>query len=85
VAAGASPDPQRGNIAKAFVRLAPETEAGDDLVKRIQEHVSKSYAAYGYPREIEFVDDLPKTLTGKVRRIELRNAKLERKGKRPTS
>jgi acetyl-CoA synthetase len=77
-AAVASPDPKRGNIVKAFVRVTPGTETGADLVKRIQEHVSESYAAYAYPRAVEFVDELPKTLTGKIRRIELREAELKR-------
>jgi acyl-coenzyme A synthetase/AMP-(fatty) acid ligase len=45
----------------------------------MQEHVRTSYSSYAYPREIEFVDDLPKTLTGKIRRIELREAEIERK------
>ena len=78
-AAVASPDPKRGNIVKAFVKLAPGSEESDELAQRIKDHVRESYAAYAYPREIEFVDDLPKTLTGKIRRIELRNAELRRK------
>ena len=78
-AAVASPDPKRGNIVKAFVKLAPGSERSDELAQRIKDHVRESYAAYAYPREIEFVDDLPKTLTGKIRRIELRNAELGRK------
>ena len=78
-AAVASPDPKRGNIVKAFVKLAPGGKGTDELAQRIKDHVRESYAAYAYPREIEFVDDLPKTLTGKIRRIELRNAELARK------
>jgi acetyl-CoA synthetase len=78
-AAVASPDPKRGNIVKAFIKLAPGTEGTDELAQRIKDHVRESHAAYAYPREIEFVDDLPKTLTGKIRRIELRNAELGRK------
>jgi acetyl-CoA synthetase len=78
-AAVASPDPKRGTIVKAFVRLAPEVAGDEELVLKIQEHVRDSYAAYAYPREVEFVDDLPKTLTGKIRRIELRRAELEEK------
>ncbi|HZJ52452.1 MAG TPA: acyl-CoA synthetase [Actinomycetota bacterium] len=78
-AAVASPDEQRGHIVKAFVRLAPEVEGSDELVDKIKKHVRKAYAAYAYPREVEFVDDLPKTLTGKIRRIDLRNAETERK------
>src|ERR671919_1089062 len=78
-AAVASPDPKRGNIVKAFVKLAPGHHGSDELAQRIKDHVRESYAAYAYPREIEFVEDLPKTLTGKIRRIELRNAELNRK------
>jgi acetyl-CoA synthetase len=78
-AAVASPDPKRGNIVKAFVRVVPGTETNDDLIARLQEHVRDTYAAYAYPREIEFVDELPKTLTGKIRRIELRQAEMDRK------
>jgi acetyl-CoA synthetase len=54
----------------------------DELADKIRRHVRDRYAAYAYPREISFVDDLPKTLTGKIRRIELRQAELERKKKR---
>ena len=78
-AAVASPDQKRGNIVKAFVRVTPGTTTDDELVGRIQEHVRDAYASYAYPREVEFVDELPKTLTGKIRRIELRQAELARK------
>jgi acetyl-CoA synthetase len=78
-AAVASPDLQRGNIVKAFVCLASGVEGTDALKDKIKEHVKESYAAYAYPREVEFVDDLPKTLTGKIRRIDLRQAEQERK------
>jgi acetyl-CoA synthetase len=77
-AAVASPDQKRGNIVKAFVRLSPGTKGDNELVERIQRHVRDSYAAYAYPREVEFVDELPKTLTGKIRRIELRQAEREK-------
>lgn len=83
-AAVAVPDAKRGNAVKAFVKLTPGNEGSDELVKRIQDHVRNTYAAYAYPREVEFVDDLPKTLTGKIRRIELRNAELaKREGETP--
>lgn len=78
-AAVASPDDKRGNIVKAFVRVAPGTDTSDALVKKMQDHVRSSYSSYAYPREVEFVDELPKTLTGKIRRIELREAEAERK------
>ena len=82
-AAVASPDEKRGSIVKAFVRLAEGVEPTEELAGRIKAHVRESYAAYAYPREIEFVDDLPKTLTGKIRRIELREAE-SRKGRSPS-
>lgn len=78
-AAVASPDPKRGHVVKAFVRLGAGIEGDDDLVERIQRHVRERYAAYAYPREVEFIADLPKTLTGKIRRIELRQAESRRK------
>jgi acetyl-CoA synthetase len=78
-AAVASPDPKRGTIVKAFVKLAPGETGDQGLAERIQENVKARYAAYAYPREVEFVEELPKTLTGKIRRIELRRAETERK------
>jgi acetyl-CoA synthetase len=71
-AAVASPDPQRGQVVKAFVRLAPGHEPGEALAAELQRHVRERLSAYAYPRKVEFVDDLPKTLTGKIRRSELR-------------
>jgi acetyl-CoA synthetase len=74
----ASPDPDRGNIVKAFVILKDGiTESEDDLVKMLQSHVKETTAPYKYPRKIEFVSELPKTSSGKIRRIELRNKELE--------
>jgi acetyl-CoA synthetase len=81
-AAVAAPDAKRGSIVKAFVRLAEGVEPSDDLAAKIQAHVRESYAAYAYPRAVEFVDDLPKTLTGKIRRIELREAEARSEGPR---
>ncbi|HEU5311011.1 MAG TPA: AMP-binding protein, partial [Candidatus Eisenbacteria bacterium] len=77
-AAVASPDPLRGHIVKAFVRVLPGTETSDELAKEIQSFVRGRLSAYAYPRAVEFVDDLPKTLTGKIRRIELRELESER-------
>ena len=71
-AAVASPDERRGNIVKAFIVLTGAFEASDELADEIKRHVRERHSAYAYPREIEFVDDLPKTLTGKIRRVELR-------------
>jgi acetyl-CoA synthetase len=76
-AAVASPDERRGNIVKAFIVLAAGHEGSDALVAEIQGHVRSRLSAYAYPRRIEFVDDLPKTLTGKIRRIELRQREFE--------
>jgi acetyl-CoA synthetase len=71
-AAVASPDERRGMIVKAFVVLASGHEPSDELGKEISTFVRERHSAYAYPRVVEFVDDLPKTLTGKIRRIELR-------------
>jgi acyl-coenzyme A synthetase/AMP-(fatty) acid ligase len=72
------PDPLRGEIVKAFVALKPGFEPSDDLARDIQEHVKRVTAPYKYPREIEFVDELPKTVSGKIRRVELRQREVER-------
>ncbi|ANC78154.1 acyl--CoA ligase [Fictibacillus phosphorivorans] len=68
----ASPDEIRGHIVKAFVVLRDQTANNDVLTKELQEHVKELTAPYKYPRSIEYVDDLPKTTSGKIRRIELR-------------
>ena len=75
-AAVASPDELRGNVVKAFIVLAGGHEPSDDLVKDIQQFVRGRLSAYAYPRKVEFVDDLPKTLTGKIRRSELRKVEV---------
>src|SRR5439155_784820 len=67
------PDTLRGEIVKAFVVLAPGHFASDALAGELQEHVKAVTAPYKYPREIEFVTDLPKTISGKIRRTELRD------------
>ena len=68
------PDPIRGMVVKATVVLSDEykDKAGDDLVKELQNHVKRETAPYKYPRIIEFVDELPKTISGKIRRVEIR-------------
>jgi acetyl-CoA synthetase len=71
-AAVASPDELRGNVVKAFICVASGYSPSDELASEIQQFVRGRLSAYAYPRKIEFVDDLPKTLTGKIRRIELR-------------
>jgi len=77
-AAVAAPDPDRGAIVKAFVVLRSGAPRDDALVARLQEHVKRVTAPYKYPRAIEFVDALPKTVSGKIRRVELRER--ERRG-----
>ena len=67
-------DPQRGQAIKAFIKVMPGTEKSDALIREIQEHVKKKLAAHEYPREIEFIDEFPMTVTGKVRRRDLRDA-----------
>jgi acetyl-CoA synthetase len=71
-AAVASPDERRGAVVKAFIILAAGNEASDELAQEIADFVRVRLSQYAYPRRIEFVDELPKTLTGKIRRIELR-------------
>ena len=77
-AAVASPDERRGSVVKAFVVLADGYEPSDETAKAIQQHVRTRLSAYHYPRLVEFVPSLPKTLTGKIRRIELREAEAQR-------
>ena len=71
-AAVAAPDERRGNVVKAFVVVAGGHEPSDSLAEEIKAFVRERHSAYAYPRIVEFVDELPKTLTGKIRRIELR-------------
>jgi acetyl-CoA synthetase len=71
-AAVASPDERRGNVVKAFVVAVGGYEPTEQLAEEIKTFVRERHSAYAYPRLIEFVPDLPKTLTGKIRRIELR-------------
>jgi 2-aminobenzoate-CoA ligase len=66
------PDSERGQVVKAFVVAKSGVEAGPELVKALQEHVKGTLAPYKYPREIEFLDSLPKTTTGKLQRSALR-------------
>lgn len=68
------PDDIRGMVVKATIILKDEwkAKAGDELIKELQEHVKRETAPYKYPRIIEFVDELPKTISGKIRRVEIR-------------
>ncbi|MDF2788825.1 MAG: acyl--CoA ligase [Neobacillus sp.] len=74
----ASPDEIRGFIVKAFVVLKDDVDANDtELTKNLQEHVKTLTAPYKYPRKIEYLSELPKTTSGKIRRIELRQQELQ--------
>jgi acetyl-CoA synthetase len=75
----ASPDERRGSIVKAFIVLAHGHQPSEGTADEIKRFVRDRHSAYAYPREVEFVQELPKTLTGKIRRVELREAELERK------
>ncbi|MGO9377325.1 MAG: AMP-binding protein [Dissulfurispiraceae bacterium] len=66
------PDPMRGQIVKASIVLAKGYRAGEELAHELQKHVKKVTAPYKYPRIIEFVTELPKTISGKIRRVEIR-------------
>ena len=69
----AAPDPVRGQVVKATIVLASGYTGSDELKKEIQNYVKKVTAPYKYPRIIDFVDELPKTLGGKIKRAEIRN------------
>ena len=68
----AAPDEVRGNIVKAFVVLAPGYLPSDELTQALQQHVRTVTAPFKYPRAVEYVTELPKTISGKIRRVELR-------------
>ena len=70
----AVPDPVRGQVVKATIVLTRDykDKAGDELAKELQDHVKRVTAPYKYPRIIEFVETLPKTISGKIRRVALR-------------
>ncbi len=71
----ASPDEIRGSIVKAFVVLRDQTlKDSPTIIQELQDHVKELTAPYKYPRKIEFLEELPKTVSGKIRRVELRNA-----------
>jgi acetyl-CoA synthetase/medium-chain acyl-CoA synthetase len=76
----ASPDAARGEIVKAFVVLRPGHAPSEALVRALQDHVKAVTAPYKYPREVEFVESLPKTVSGKLRRVELRERERRAKG-----
>ncbi len=74
----AVPDPVRGQIVKATIVLTNGWKGNDVLVKELQDHVKKTTAPYKYPRVIEFVDELPKTISGKIKRKEIRQSDSEK-------
>ncbi|WP_368279783.1 AMP-binding enzyme [Halomarina oriensis] len=67
------PDDQRGQVPKAFVQLADGYEPSDDLAEELQQYVKDRLAKYEYPRQLEFIDQLPTTATGKIRRATLKS------------
>lgn len=69
----AVPDPDRGQVVKATIILSKSYQASDELAKELQEHVKKVTAPYKYPRIVEFVSELPKTISGKIRRVQIRD------------
>lgn len=66
------PDEDRGSVVKAYVVVGKDYEPSDALAKDIQDYCKAHTAPYKYPRRIEFIPDLPKTTSGKIRRVELR-------------
>ncbi len=73
------PDPLRGNVVKATIVLRPGFTASEELKKELQNHVKRETAPYKYPRVVEFVDELPKTVNGKIRRVAIRQNDLRKK------
>ncbi|MBZ9775389.1 acyl-CoA synthetase [Mesorhizobium sp. CO1-1-8] len=73
------PDPQRTEIVKAFVILAPSYSGSPELAEELAQHVRKRLSAHAYPREVEFVSELPKTPSGKIQRFLLRKAEVEKR------
>ena len=80
-----SPDPERGQIVKAFVVLGQGAAAGAELTGALQDFVKSQIAAFKYPRAIEFVDELPLTATGKIQRGALRQLERERSDRGPAA
>ena len=81
VAVVGSPDPDRGQIVKAFVELRDKSAANDALIAEMQDFVKSQISAFKYPRAIEFVDELPHTPTGKIQRGALRQLERDRAGR----
>jgi len=66
------PHDTRGEVVKAYVELRDDISPSDELVEELQEHVKSDLAKYEYPRQIEFIGELPKTSTGKIQRSALK-------------
>jgi 2-aminobenzoate-CoA ligase len=77
VAVVGSPDEERGQIVKSFVVLEEGVEPSDELTEAIQNHVKNTLAPYKYPRAVEYMDELPRTETGKIQRVKLRERERE--------
>jgi acyl-coenzyme A synthetase/AMP-(fatty) acid ligase len=67
-----APDEDRGSVVKAFIVVGKDYEPSDELAKEVQDYCKAHTAPYKYPRQIEFIEELPKTTSGKIRRVELR-------------
>ena len=68
----AVPDPIRGQVVKATIVLFGDNQPSEELKKELQNHVKRTTAPYKYPRVVEFVKELPKTSSGKIRRVQIR-------------
>jgi acetyl-CoA synthetase len=73
------PDERRGQSIKAFLKLLPGHEPSPKLIEEIQQHVKQRLAAHEYPREFEFIDEFPMTVTGKIRRRDLRDREIQKR------
>lgn len=78
VAVVGSPDEERGQIVKAFIVVAENHVGTESLTEELQTRVKSTLAPYKYPREIEYVNELPRTETGKIQRVELREDEQEK-------
>ncbi|HEX2687586.1 MAG TPA: hypothetical protein VHN14_13255, partial [Kofleriaceae bacterium] len=77
------PDPQRGQVVKAFVKLMPGFGRSQTIIAEIQEHVKQHLGAHEYPREVDFIDEFPQTVTGKIKRRDLRELEERRRAGKP--
>ena len=79
------PDPERTEIVKAFVILAEGQHASEELAEQLGQFVKKRLSAHAYPRQVEFVTELPKTPSGKIQRFLLRNQEIAKQQAASTS